>query len=452
MEIIDFKSSETVNAHLEAKRKLNSQDYALEYAGDRTLRDLQVGKREDYVQGQKVVRAEKMIINLQKKIVRTAVSFLCGVAPDITASDPENLAGIEVLRILKEMRYNAKFLRFSEGVMAETISAFIFTIKKVGEGPEQEINARVMTSKNGIYTPHYNEYGDLIAFYWEFSIGSIQHLYVFTDTEIHKFAGDGEYKYKESEVHGFGVIPVVFLEQEAPEWWDVKEMIDRLEMIVSKLSGSNNFFAFPILKLKGAVNPTDGKPLIDVSADGKNILLGYAEKNGQIIQSEAEFLKRDAAVDSIKTEVEFLTEFIHSISQTPDLSFNNVKGIGNVSGVALELMFMDAINKSVWKQADFKTVIERSINVILSGMNTTNPSLKSEDLSFDIEFNLSLPKDYLEEIKMLTEATAGKPILSQKSAIKISPLTTDFNEELENLAEELAKDSTGGESFNFPTR
>lgn len=445
MEILDFKNPDLVNAHLEDKRKLTSKEFALEYSGNRSIRELQVGKREDFVQGEKVVRAEKMIINLQKKIVRTAVSFLFGNPPDITANNPEDETGVEVLRIFKELRMNSKLLKFSETVMSETISPFIFTIS--GEGDEREINARVMTSKNGTYTPHFDEYGNLVAFYWEFILKEDSHLYVFTDTEIHKFSGKGGYKYRESEVHGFDLIPVVFLEQETPEWWDVKEMIDRLEMIISKLSGSNNFFAFPILKLMGAVNP-DGKPLIDVSKDGKNLLLGYAEKNGQVIQSNAEFLKRDPAVDSIKTEVDFLTEFIHSITQTPDLSFENVKGIGNVSGVALELMFMDAINKSVWKRGDYKTVVERILNVIRSGMKETSPSLKSEDLTFDIEFNLSLPKDYLEEVKMLTEATAGKPILSQRSAIKLSPLTNNVVEELEAIEEE-TKAQSGGDTFKI---
>jgi hypothetical protein len=443
---INLQDPKTVNDHLAKNRKVVKPDYRIEYKGDRNIRPLQVGKREDFIQGEKIVRAEKMIINLQKKIVRTAVSFLFGVPPDITANDSDDELGTLVLDNLKKNRLNNKLLKFSEVVMSETFAAIIFSIS--GE-VDKEVKFRVYSTNNGIFTPHFDPYGDLIAFYWEFLIGEERNLWVFDNTQIHKFKGEGEYNYIESEDHGFSVIPVVYGEQEEPEWSDVKEMIDRLEMIISKLSGSNNFFAFPILKLIGAIDPNTKQPLIDVAKDGKSINLGYAIKEGQVIQSNAEFLKRDSSIESIKAEVEFLKEFIHSISQTPDLSFDNVKGIGAVSGVALELMFMDAINKTVFKRAEYSTAIERVLSVVRSGVEGITGKT-SEELDFDIEFNLSLPKDLSEIVKMLTEATAGKPIISQKTAVKISPLTIDVNEELDAIEEEENKRANGGESFNLP--
>lgn len=44
----------------------------------------------------------------------------------------------------------------------------------------------------------------------------------------------------------------------------------------------------------------------------------------------------------MKLEIDTLLRMIYTITQTPDISFDTVKGIGAVSGVALKLLFMDA--------------------------------------------------------------------------------------------------------------
>ncbi len=434
---IDLANKEQVTEFLENHRKNEVAEYAKEFKGDRKLRKLQVGNRKDYTQGKnKTIEAERLVVNFQKKIVNTASSFLFGEAPSITPTDPENEAGAEILRTLKANRINSKLLDFSEAVMSSTMGVLIFSLE------DEEIKTRCFNSDNGIYTPYFDPYGNLKAFFWEFEIDDINYLWVFDEKNLYMYEGEGEYKFVDSEAHGFDVIPVVFLEQPEPEWWDVKEMIDRVEMIISKLAGSNNYFAFPILKLKGGTFKNEAgeeETLIDVEEDGHSLLLGYAEKNGQVIEADAEFLQRDTGVDSIKLEIEYLKEFIFNISQTPDLSFDNVKGIGAVSGRALLLMLQDAINKAKRNHGKYRVVIERVINVIKSGMKATQPALKTEEVDFDIQFNLSLPSDLAEEIRTIMEATGGKPVLSQESGVKLSPFTNDIQKELEALQDEKAK-------------
>lgn len=418
-------------------------NYALEYSGKddgRKIRDLQIGKREDYRQGNKNVVAERLKIQYQKKIVNTAVSFLFGDAPDINSSDTDNANGEEILRVLKENRIKSKLQDFAESVMSTTIGVFIFN-----KDDNNEVKARFYNHERGNYYPQYDVYGDLTAFYWEFEIGEEKHLWIFTNEFIYKYVDD-KYSQETSEAHDFGVIPVVFVEQNEPEWWEVKEMIDRLEMLTSKLAGSNNYFAFPILKLKGGTEKDEnGKDvsLIDIAEDGKSLLLGHARHDNQVIEADAEFLERDTGVESIKLEKELLQEFIHSISQTPDLSFNNVKGIGAISGRAMTLMLQDAINKAKRKTGAYKTAIERIISVIKNGLGITD-----EELTFDIEFNYSIPEDLKEQIEMLYSATGGKATMAQETAIQNNPMVKDPAAEIEKIKAEQA--NSMGESFNIP--
>lgn len=440
----DFTNAQKVKDYLatQDKRQKKITEYAKEYSGSdegRKLRDLQIGKREDYTQGAKQVKAERIKVQQQKKIVNTAVSFLFGDAPTISANDADNKNAIAILDVYKNNRISNKLQDFAESVMSTTIGVFIFSMMQGQTG--KEIKSRLYNTDNGKYTPQYDVYGDLVAFYWEFVIDEVEHLWIFTDTQIHKYQDE---KYQKSDPHEFGVIPVVFVEQEEPEWFIVKEMIDRYEMLKSKLAGSNNYFAFPILKLKGGTVKNDegeDETLIDVTEDGKSLLLGHAIHDNQVVQAEAEFLQRDTGVESIELEKDWLKEDIHSISQTPDLSFDNVKGIGALSGRALVLMLQDAINKAKRKRGAYDTAISRILSVIKNGLG-----INDDDLSFDIEFNYSIPEDLAEQIQMLYNATGGKATMSQETAVQNNPLVKNPSEELDKIKAEGV--GSIGETFN----
>lgn len=439
----DYTNADSVKDYMAqySDKQKAIESYALEYSGKdegRKIRKLQIGDREDYRQGDKQVTAERLKIQYQKKIVNTAVSFLLGDAPSINANDSDNQDAIDILNVIKENRINSKLQDFAESVMSTTVGVFIFNKDK-----EDKIKTRFYDQHRGNYYPKYDVYGDLVAFFWEFELGQDKHIWIFTEDYIYKYINDA-YSEELSESHDFGIIPVVFVEQDEPEWFEVKEMIDRLEMLISKLAGSNNYFAFPILKLKGGTEKdADGndQQLIDISKDGKALLLGHAFREGNVIQSDADFLQRDTGVDSIKLEKELLQEFIHSISQTPDLSFNNVKGIGAISGRAMVLMLQDAINKAKRKTGVYKTAIERIISVIKHGLNITN-----EELTFDIEFNYSIPEDIKEQIEMLYSATGGKATMSQETAIGHNPMVKNPSEEADKIKEEQSQNM--GETFN----
>jgi type III secretion system FlhB-like substrate exporter len=62
----------------------------------------------------------------------------------------------------------------------------------------------------------------------------------------------------------------------------------------------------------------------------------------------------------------------HTISQTPDISFENVKMLGGVSGVALDLLFMDSNLKVKDKRGIFDEYLQRRINVVKAYLQNMN--------------------------------------------------------------------------------
>jgi len=227
---------------------------------------------------------------------------------------------------------------------------------------------------------------------------------------------------------------MVYVSQEQPEWFDVKDLIDRFEVAISKGGGANDRTAHPILAIIGEI-----KSLPDANDDGKIInLTKKVDDNGNLIQSEAKFLESSGGNESHKNELELIWKLIFSISQTPDLSFDNLKGLGNVSGVALKLMFLDAIIKATMNEGDNRTMIERIINIILSGIvTTTNTSMKTlaAELYYDINFNSILPDDLASASDIIIKLKdAG--LLSSESAIKMLDIVENPVDELEKIKQE----------------
>lgn len=453
-ESIDFTSVKDAEEFLASKEKEQKKvsEYAEEYKGTiegRKVRTLQIGNRPNYKKGKDKQdrEAEKLTTQWQRYIVNTAVSFLLGDDPTITSSDPEKEASKKILGGYHKNRLNAKLQEFAEAVKSTTIAAFIFY--KV----EEEVKARLYTHKNGKFIPRYDDYGDLIAFYWQFKLSDDEgeHLWIFTADRIEKFVDD-KYQAEDSEDHEFGIIPVVFLSQDEPEWFVVKELIDRIEMLRSKLAGSNNNFAFPMMKFKGgiaqAINGSqndeeeDTSIGIDIDHENNAILLEKMVHDGHVIEADAEFIKRDTGIDSIKLEKEWLQEDISRLSQTPDFSLDNLKGSQIGSGRALEFMLTDPINKAKRDKGAYETVISRMLSVLKHGYG-----IEDDDLTFDIEFNYAIPKDEKELMDMLYTATGGKATIAQETGVQNNPLVKDPAEEIKKIKEDEARQRGG--TFNI---
>lgn len=141
----------------------------------------------------------------------------------------------------------------------------------------------------------------------------------------------------------------------------------------------------------------------------------------------------------MKLEFETTKELIFDLSNTADFAKMVNAGIGNLSGIALRLMFFNSILKAKWDEGDYQVVISRMISILKSGITNILESkhkAQLEEAGFEIRFTSVLPENLKEIIEILSEATGGKPILSQKTAISHNPLVSDKEEELVHLEEE----------------
>lgn len=447
-----LKGGDIKTAYELMKPKSDVDKHALEFNNDRKIRDGQVGKRQDKVTKDDTVKVSKIPIPFQRQIVKTASTFLFGnpvklvERKDAESDDQENEAYNTIIDLWDDLRINQTLLKFCKAVKSETEAAIIFFDKKDTETNEVKIKANLKTHKNGKLLPVFDAFGDMIAFGWEYKTKEndqdVSYLYVWTDETRYlykKESSDWAPSPENSKTPNlFKKIPVVYLSQENPEWWEVQDLIDRFEMTFSKFADTNDYFASPMYKAKGHINSIPKK-----DNTGKLVKLDIVETDkGNIIEADLDVISWDRAPESLKLEFETAKGLIYGLTDTPDLTFDNVKGIGNITGIALKLMFLGPILKAKDSEGDYQTVISRIINVMKAGIgNITTSSLKTklQELKIDVKFTSVLPENLKEMVEILTEATAGKAIMSQETAVSHNPLVDDNKKELENIADEETK-------------
>ncbi|OHT44431.1 phage portal protein [Flavobacterium tructae] len=451
-----------------AKIKEQSKDsakilaYQKEYKQhDRTIRDSQVGNiQKDKVVGtgekSKSVKTVRIPIDFAKKIVSTATAFEVGKPVTLVPSESNYLSDL-VKMIWKTNRIDALLQKLVSLKKSETQGAIQFYITDIKDNSlfkkilnffklgtqAKEIKSKILDNTKGSMTPFFDATGNMTLFMWEYKAKNtngkeLNHVEIWDEVNYHYLNDEtGKLAYFDKVIpHGFDRIPIVYVEQEEPEWFIVRELIDRYETTLSKLGGSNDYTAYPLLQIFGEVNSFPEK-------DDSGKVLQFPIKvddDGKQIHGKAEFLTADNSAESAKLEFDSVKDLIYSISHTPDLSFNNLKGMGDISGVALKLMFLDAVIKSTMNEGDNRTMIERILNIITSGVvKTTNTNLVkfSEALFYEIVFNSIIPDDVKTATEIITSLKAAG-LLSTTTAIKLIDMVENPEDELKLIQEEVA--------------
>ena len=150
------------------------------------------------------------------------------------------------------------------------------------------------------------------------------------------------------------------------------------------------------------------------------------------------------APESVKLEIETLLKMIYTITQTPDISFESVKGLGAISGIALKLLFMDAHLKVQDKREIFDDYLQRRVNVIKAYIGKFNTALEKdcEELEIEPEITPYMPVNEIDEINMWLAANGNKPLVSQKASVKGANLTQDPDKDYEQIQEESNRDNS----------
>lgn len=396
----------------------------------------------------KTEKVARVALAIQNLIINRAVSFCFGNPPAYNATpvtDKEKMVVSALNKVLYDVKSNSLNRKIGRSIFGfKECAELWYTVnkpnKRYGFDSKFKLRCTLLSPAFGdtLY-PYFDETGDMTAFSRDFSRkddtgNGVNYFETYTATE-HWLWKNGANGYEVVEGYpreiAIGKIPVVYGHQRKFETEDVDKLIDRLETLLSNFADTNDYHASPKIFVTGDIR-------------------GWAKKgeSGSVIEGEdgatMQYVSWQSAPEAVKLEIETLLKMIYTITQTPDISFEAVKGLGAISGVALKLLFMDAHLKVQDKREIFDDYLQRRVNVILAFISKMNTSLESECETIEIEPEIVpyMLTNELDELNYWLTANGNKPVISQEESIEKAGISKDVTLTMQKIKEQTASENS----------
>lgn len=388
-----------------------------------------------------MVPVARVALPFQKLIVERRVGFMLSlpVKHEITSEDNSDKA-MELLKqvqtIQDDNKMDYKNKEIARRLMSELEVAEIWYFTEADkEATDKKLQLKMMIlspDQGDELYPLFDLHGDMIAFARGYKVTvdgkAVEHFDVYTTEAEYKYKMTGsKYELDPDEPvnpipNTVGKIMIIYYRQDLPEWHDIQSMVTRLETLQSNHADMNDYFGSPILAIYGEVQGYAAK-----GEQGKTLQLNEGAK--------ANYLALASEPKSIESEESRLENLIYAMSQTPDITFEKLKGIGNLSGVALELMFMDAHMAVKCKEEIYGIGLQRRNNLIkacIAKVLDTSMAEVAKKTQINPIITPYLPSNITEAIQNLSLAVDSK-LMSRETAITQNPLVSDPETEMENI-------------------
>ena len=232
-------------------------------------------------------------------------------------------------------------------------------------------------------------------------------------------------------------ILIEYYNQKRPVWHNVQSMINRHETLTSNHGGMNDKFGAPIFTVSGEIQGE----ILD-NAQGSLMQL----ENG----ATADYAQLASEPESISLEQTNLEKFIYTMSQTPNVSFDQMMTIGAMSGFAAEMLLTDPHMAVRAEEESFGIGLQRRLNIIKTAIGALiDTSLAGEAKTVQLKPVITpyLPMNVTELVDNLSVSVTGG-IMSQETAIEKNPLIEDSEVEIERMKSDIMSELAGTENQN----
>lgn len=380
----------------------------------------------------------RMALPLEQDIVNIHTAFTVGTPPKITAnateaSEQELMELLDNIHQKNKLPYdNKRIVRswFAECEVAEYW--YVKPSKEDDPNPTYRLKSMIWSPFRGdtLY-PYYDEYGDLIAFSREYnktdSKGIQSTRLMVVDNQNVTIYSNGTQI--EQYPHGFSKIPVIYMKRERPLCDKIRTLRNRLEVLLSNFADCLDYNFYPKMVASGEV--------VGVRNKGMTSEIIQLENDAQV-----SYLTWQQSPDMAKLEFDNLTSRCYALTNTPQITFEALQGIGNaLSGKAFKFMFMGT-HMAVSNHAEtVEEFLQRRINFLLSAIGSLIPKYApvAKRLQVNIEIVPYMIDSLTERIADAVSAVQGG-VASLKEGIILAGITDKVEEELAQIEKEKGKE------------
>lgn len=383
------------------------------------------------------VKRWKLPLNYPQFINEISLVFIYGRPVKWTNKDDQSDdAFAEFTDLVERTHFDSKVRECKRLAGAETQSAMLFRVFRNREN-EPDCQIRVLARSKGdeIYA-RWDIYENLVSFAWgyyvkEDSSTTVYHFDIFTPEKTYRCKQTLSGWEVNEEDNEIGKIPVILFQQEK-EWAGVEPLIEREEYIGSRTADTNDYVSDPMLLIHEDII----KSMPDKGDENKTLRI--KGNNVDDVSKYAKYLTWDSAPESKQKEIDWLQKHILSKTFTPDIDFDNMKGLSNVSGKALKQMMLLATIKANRRKEKHDELLDRTASLMLAIIgNVLHVALKPQCETAKIKHVFQEPfgEDIAEAIENIVKAKDAE-ILSTEGAVELNPLIEDHQKELERIEKE----------------
>lgn len=401
---------------------------------------------------------------IEQDIVNIHTAFTVGNEPTLK-TETEDKQELDLLRVLKKVHKDNKlrfqnkrevrawlsetevceyWYRYDDSSFWRKVWKKIASFAGIAVQPKYKLRMQIWSPfKGDVLYPIFSDNGqDYIGIGREYEYqlvnGATMHRFmlVTNDTVYQIERSQGEwtdskgYPFK----HGFSKNPTIYRDRPEELCKNIQGARESLETLTSDWSDAINMNFFPKLILEG--------DLVNGGAQniGKSHLLKITGGG------KAYYLDWHQTSDMVKSQIDNLLVRCYSLTNTPLISFDQLKGTGQFpSGTAFEYMFMATLFAVDRHWEDMGEFFQRRVNFLIHAIGCIAPELKTASETLEVEVE---QKPYrIEDLsKRITDAATGvdKGVISRKQAVILVGIADEFTDELEEIEKDI-KDNTAKE-------
>jgi hypothetical protein len=220
-------------------------------------------------------------------------------------------------------------------------------------------------------------------------------------------------------------IPAIYANRRVPIFDGLSYIREEIEYTLSRNSDVIAYNSAPIICASGLISGGEEK------GEGRRVYM--TETGGSV-----SYVSWQQSIEALKYHVSTLLNLFWSQSQMPDVSFESMKGLGNIGYDARQTLLTDAHLKVGDESGAWLEFFDRETNVIKAYLKEMRKDWADEIDNVEVEHVISpfIQNDEKAEIDKWVSACGGKAVVSQLDAIKNAGISSDPRETLRQIQEE----------------
>lgn len=399
--------------------------------------------RKDKVKSDGILeKASRIYIGLEKLLTKRTTEFAFAIPVrrvyhNTDDSDKRQQIAKAVEAIYKYARIDSENIKRGNAYFA---SCEIFTIWYAVEKPntlygfnsKYKLKCKTYSPMNGVKLyPLFDEMDGMLAMSFEYKKKIKDEEVTFFET----YTADKHYAWKQQEGTWKEIsipqniallkIPGAYAFRHEPIYHGLSYIREEIEYTLSRNSDVIAYNSAPVLKVAGK--------LVGDEEKGESRRIFRLQDGGDV-----SYVSWSQSIEALKYHVETLLKLFFMQGQMPDLSFENMKSLGNIGFDARQMILSDAHLKIGDESGAWIEFFERECSVIKEFLKFMNTDWRDEIDNVEVEHIITpfIQNDEAALINRLQKGNGGKAIFSQLESIRMAGYSNDPKETLRQIQEE----------------